>query len=268
MSQYFQWLILTALTGSPVLSAAILVVAWFVFDRFTFGVLPDPIRWLKRLERAWRLSTQLKHTPHDRRARIELAELYVQRKKYAAAIDVLKPAIEAGEHEPAALFTMAVACLGAGHAKQGEALLDEVVAAQPNFRLGEVDLERGRFRLQRKEFAPAKESLRQLIANRKGSVEGRVLLAQALEGEGDDGAAALMRDEAWSEYVAAPRFQRRKERFWAWRARPSRPLMYAVLIGLGIFAMGRYVAPVLSEMGHSMRGSSYGYGAGASPDDE
>ena len=245
MTQWFQWIILTALTGSPVVSAVILLVVWFLVDRFTLGVLPDPFRWVMRLRRAAALERVLMNNTHDRRARAELGELYVARKKYARAMELLRPNLEAGDEAPGTVFTLGVACLGAGHAPQGEKLLEHVEELEPNFRVGEVDLVRGRFRLARKEYGPAKEALERLVQSRKGTVEGRVLLARALQGLGDDGKAALLLDEAWAEYVAAPRFQRRKERLWAWRARPSRPLLYLAFVVAGLFLLAKVVGPSL-----------------------
>ncbi len=246
MSQWLQWIILSSLTGSPLLSAVILLVFWWTVDRFTLGVLPDPLRWVGRWNREQKLKRTLEVAPHDRQARREWAELLVERRRYAKAVEVLKPALEAGDDDPASVFTMGVACLGAGHAQQGEKLLAHLAETKPDFRVGELDLALGRFRLKRKEFAPAKEALERVLKYRSGTVEGRVLLAQALEGLGDDGAAALKRDEAWREYVAAPRFQRRKERLWAWRARPSRPLMYGAVVVLALVFFGKVVAPALT----------------------
>lgn len=247
MSNFFYWIILTSITGSPVVSAALIVIFWLVVDRFTLNVLPDPYRALMRWRRAGTLERTLAVNPHDRRARAELADLYVQRRKYAKAMEVLRPNLEAGEEDPAMLFTMGVACLGAGHAPQGEKLLTHVEELDPRFRLGEVDLARGTFRLKRGDFAGAKEALERLVALRKGSVEGRVLLARALEGLKEDGKAALLLDEAWGEYVASPGFQRRKERRWAWRARPSRPLIYLTLALAGLFLFYQFVAPQLKR---------------------
>jgi hypothetical protein len=87
----------------------------------------------------------------------------------------------------------------------------------------------------------AVEALERFCKGRHGTVEGRVLLAQALDRGGRDADAALMRDEAWKEYVSAPGFQRRRERLWAWRARPSRPLTYALVAAL-VLGVGAWTA--------------------------
>jgi len=258
-SGWLQWIILSGLTGSPVGSAVALLVFWFVVDRFTLGVLPDPLRWVMR----WRRTQALEHTlvlnPHDRRSRLELAGLLVDRKRYQRAVEVLKPNLEAGEDDVASVFTLGHACVGAGFFDQGEKLLAHARELSPQYRVGEIDLVAARFRLQRKDFKGAKEALERLLAIRKGSVEGRVLLAQALKGLGDDGAAALMRDQAWAEFVVSPRFQRKQERRWAWRARPSRPLAYLAVVLLALFLVLRFVAPDASAWAQQQRHhGSYG----------
>ena len=245
MSQYLWWLVLSAVTGSPVGAAIILIVVWLVADRFTLGVLPDPFRWAKRLNRELGLKRTLLNNPHDGRARLELAQLLVERRAHRGALEVLKPNLEKGDDDVQSVFTMGEACVFAGFPKQGEQLLEHARELDPDFRVAEIDLVLGKGRLGRGDYRGAKEALERLVHARKGTVEGRVLLAKALDGLKDDASAALMRDDAWKEYVAAPRFQKRKERRWAWRARPSRPLVYlaVVLAVLGLFVRAATHAP-------------------------
>jgi hypothetical protein len=259
MGRYFQWIILTSLTGSPILSILILLVAWFAVDRFTLGLLPDPVRWVMRWRRTGQLERTLVANPHDRRSRFELAELYVGQRRFKAAVNVLKPNLESGDDDVTTLLVMGVACYGAGHVEQGEVFLQEASDRDAGFRLGAIDLERGRWRLKRGDGKGAREALERFVHQRKGTIEGRVLLGRAMLVEGNEPQAALMREEAWKEYVSAPRFQRRVERFWAWRAKPWRPLAYATALLLAGAVFGRWVAPSLMDAAGSMRGA-YGRG--------
>jgi tetratricopeptide (TPR) repeat protein len=274
MGRYFQWIILTALTGSPILSLLILLVFWFAVDRFTLGLLPDPVRWVMRLRRTWQLERTLTGNPHDRRSRFELAELYIGQRRYKNAVNVLKPNLEAGDDDAPTLFAMGLACYGAGHFEQAEVFLGAAEEHDPGFRLGAIELERGRWRLRHGDPKGAREALERFVHQRKGTIEGRVLLGRAMLAEGNEPQAALMQEEAWKEYVSAPRFQRRVERFWAWRAKPWRPVAYAAALLLAGAAFGRFVAPSLMTAAGSMRGGygrSYGYRAPPSsppPDDE
>ncbi len=246
-SSWFLFILLSALTRSPVLSAALVLGFIWMADRYTVGILPSPFRALKRWQRAAHLERVLQGNPHDRRARYELADLWVGRRKYAAAVEVLKPNLEAGDDDVGTLFLLGVAYLGAGDAARGELLLEEASKVEPAYQMGAIDLERGRWRLARGDLKGAKEALERLRVARPGTVEGRVLLARVLDQGGQDGEAALVREEAWKEYVAAPGFQRRRERLWAWRARPSRPITYGVALlvvfALGFFLMSRVSIP-------------------------
>ncbi len=247
MSGWLQWILLTAVTGSPIGSAVALLVFWFVVDRFTLGVLPDPLRWLSRRRRAWALERLLRVNPHDRRARLELGELYVARNLGRRAVDVLRPNLEAGDDDIQNVAAMAEACLQAGFHEQGEKLLTHAEELSPEFRVGELFLIRGRYRLARGDAQGALAPLRQFVSIRKGTVRGRVMLAQALAATGDDAAAALLRDEAWHEFANAPRFVRRQERIWAWRARPSRPLLYLAAVVAVLLLLFTVVGPWLSS---------------------
>jgi hypothetical protein len=267
MSGYFQWLILTAITGSPLGSAAFLLFFWLVADRFTLGLLPDPIRWLMRRRREGHLRRTLLGNPNDRRARLELAGLYVDRGAHRKAVDVLRLNLESGDDDVQTVFTMGAACMGAGYFSQGEKLLAHAQDLDHDFRLGEIDLVLGKGRLAQGDFAGAKTALEALVRHRRGTIQGRVLLAKALDGLGDDATAALTRDEAWREYVGAPGFQRRKERLWAWRARPSRPATYALALVLVLVFLGQVVAPKVSTWAAQMRAAQGGSYSDPSLDD-
>jgi hypothetical protein len=224
--------LLRALTGSSVLSLLILGAGFWLLDRSTVRVVPRAVRALRRWQREGQLRRTLSHNPHDRGARLELGRLLLERGRYAEAMALVRPNVDAGDDEPDTLFVLGSALLGAGYDPQGEALLDGVVAQDPDFRLGEVDLVRGRVRLSRGDLPGARAALEALLVHRPGTVEGRVLLSRVLQAQGDGAGAKRLREEAWEDYKAAPSFRRREERLWAWRARPERPAMYAAAAAL------------------------------------
>jgi hypothetical protein len=69
VTTWLYFIILTAVTGSPVGAAVILIIAWLVLDRFTLNVLPDPYRAVMRWRRIGALARTILNNPHDRRAR-------------------------------------------------------------------------------------------------------------------------------------------------------------------------------------------------------
>lgn len=247
MTKWLQWIVLTSITGSPLLSIVILIAVWWVLDQYSLRLLPNPFKWFGRLSRMWKHERLLLNNPNDRKARFDLAEIYLSQKRYAKAMQMLRPNLEHGDDDARTLFAFGIACLGAGHVAQGEKLLLAAQEADPNFRMGDIDLELGRWRLKRGEARAAVEALERFVDTRRGTVEGRALLAKALDLAGDDAKGALVREEAWSEYRKSPSYLRRAERFWAWRAKPSRPIAYAALLLLLGAGFSTFVAPTLKQ---------------------
>src|SRR5512146_3241255 len=114
MNKWLLWILLSAMTGNPILARAIILIGWFALDRFTFRFLPDPVRWARRRMRATALRRTLHVNPHDRRARFELGDLLISFGRHREAVDVLKPNVEAGDDDVPTLYLVGTALLGAG----------------------------------------------------------------------------------------------------------------------------------------------------------
>jgi predicted Zn-dependent protease len=227
-SKLILWWILASVTGSPLGALLLLLAIGWTVDRVSFRFLPDPFRAVGRWRHRRRLEAALRLNPHDRRARLELAGLLLDAGRPAAALPVLMPNVEAGDHDAVTAFTLGAALARTGDAARAEHVLARAREDDPDFRLGEIDLELGRLRLRRQDFAGARVALEALVAARPGTVQGRVLLARALRALGDRAGAERAEADAWNEYRGLPRFHRRVERAWAWRARPMRPVLYAL----------------------------------------
>lgn len=246
MSSWMLWILLSWILGNPLLAAVILLAVWWLGDRATFRVLPDPLRLFGRRGRIATLRRTLAANPHDRRSRLELANLLLDARRPRQAAEVLAPNVEAGDDDVHTSFAMGSALARTGAYDRAEAFLAAARAREPSFRMGEIDLEVGRMRLRKGDAAGAVEPLRRVVAERPGTVEGRYLLARALAALGDARGAAGARDEAWREYVTLPRFRRQHERPFAWRIRPWRPAIVAVAVAIVAVLVLRAVVPALS----------------------
>lgn len=225
-----QFLVLSVLLGNPLLALFVLVVIYWALDRYTLGLLPDPFRFVSRWRRAAQLRSKLRTNPHDRRTRLALADTYLELRRPGAAFEAAKPNVEAGDHDPHTLFVAGRAAFGAGEAAIGDRLLEAARDEDPTFAQGRVDLELGRGRLDAGDAEGAKEALERFVAGRSSAIEGNVLLARARARLGDAEGARSARSAAWQAYREAPRFLRRRQRWWAWRANPARPLLYLGLV--------------------------------------
>ncbi len=223
------------LTRSPLAAALITLAVWLVVDWNGLQLMPRLGRRLFALQRAGDLRRTLSQNPHDRRSRVALADLYNRMSRSAAAVEVVKPAVEADPADVEALFQLGLACLRQGDRERGELFLNDIEERHPDFRQGEIRFEEGRARLRAGDATGALEALRDFLAKHPGSVRGLVLLATAKAELGDEAGAREARALAWKEFTDLPRFARREARPWAWRANPGRPLTY---LGIGVAAAG------------------------------
>lgn len=247
MTKWLTWLILARVTGSPIGSLVLLLLIWWLLDRATTRVLPDPLQGILRWRRAGRLKATLANNPNDRRARYELADIYVQQRRHQAAFDLLKPNYEAGDHDVPTLFLLGLAAKGSGQLDQAARILQAVTEDDPDYRLGAASLELAQIAGQRGDYAKVVNILEPFLERRRSSVRARVLLADAKLKLGDAAAAQKLKDAAWQEYVGMPGYQRRSERLWAWRAKPTRPVLYGAAALIVAVVMATYVAPAISE---------------------
>ena len=237
MNSWINFSILWMLTGSPVAAAVILLLAYAIADWYTFGFLHGIAHAVADFHRGRRLRLVLLHNPHDRKARADLGEILVSQRRYRRAIQIVKPIADENPHDLNALYLLGVACLATGRIREGELFLSEVYQADPAHRDAAPLLQLGRFRAQRGD-ASAAEPLRRYLEAHPHHVEARFLLSRACLLARDHAAAAAERSRCWREYETELPYQRRKDRIWAWRARPSRPLIYAAAACCGVALVG------------------------------
>ncbi len=221
---------LAQILREPITWVLLVVALWFVTSRAAF-VLPDPFRLVSRWRRRNTLREVLRNNPHDRRTRLELGDLLHEANQYEGVREVLRPNLEAGDDDALLAFLWGISSARVGDHEGAERAFDALDRIDPGFRLDAVNLERGRARLLAKDFAGAKDALTHFCGQRPGTVEGKVLLAQAEDALGHADVAAQLRKDAWSDFASAPRFRRRQERLWAYRANPVRAaLLVAVVV--------------------------------------
>lgn len=249
-----KWVLFSALwwlTGNPLLALCVLVVIGLAADRAFVGLLPDPLRGL----RAWRRRTEMQrciaNNPLDGPCLLGLGRDAVERWKHRLARPLLQRALERMPDEVEARYFLGLAEIGCGDVEAGIDRIRGVLAEQPRYRFGEPWLEVGARLLSIGRNSEAVEALRGFVQIQPGSVRGRYLLAIALARTGDRTAARQERRRAWEEFATLPRFRRKQDRRYAWRANPRRPLLYGAVVLAAVVVLG--VAYMKAGLGDTAR---------------
>ncbi|HZX96634.1 MAG TPA: tetratricopeptide repeat protein [Myxococcales bacterium] len=257
MSSWINFSILWMLTGSPVTAAVVLLAAYALADWYTFGFLRGLARAMADFRRGRRLRLVLLLNPHDRKARADLGDILLSQRRWTRVLEVVKPLADEDPHDLRALFLLGVACFATGRSEQGELFLGEIHKADPSFRDGAAALELGRWRLRLRD-ARAAAILGEFVQAHPHSVEARFLLSQAHRLAGDTAAAVAERQRCWREYETELPYQQRRDRRWAWRARPSRPALYAAVAcgALVLFGAALQSSPAHRHLAADVRSTS------------
>lgn len=224
--KFLVWISASIILGNPLLAAIIVVALYWTLDRYTLGLLPDPLRLFSRWRRLSGCNRRLRVNSHDRKARLDKAEVLLELGWPKASLETVRYNIDAGDRDAYTLFIAGQAAFGSGDAVIGERLLELVRKDNPTFAQNRVDLELGRGQLNSKNFLAAQTALERFVSARSSAIEGNLLLSRAYAGLGKKPAASAARTAAWAAYQEAPGFLKRRERLWAWRANPIRPILY------------------------------------------
>jgi hypothetical protein len=91
VGNWISFSILWMLTGNPVAAGIILLAAYAITDWYTFGFLRGIARLAANWQRGRSLQDLLLQNPHDRKARADLGETLLEQRRFARAIEVVKP---------------------------------------------------------------------------------------------------------------------------------------------------------------------------------
>lgn len=255
---FYLWYLLSWMTQRPLLAAVVVLAIWFAADR-AWVRRSSPFRWAQRRQEIARLRQRLGINPHDRDARFNLAEALVETGQHDEAAALLEKNLAAGDDDVETLWLAGKAVYGSARpdgGELGEAFFAKAKEKQPSFRSGAIDLELGRGRLGRDRHAAAVEALKRAIESRPGSIEAHVLLARAHAGAGRAADADAARQKAWQLYRDAPRFKRRQDRGWAWKAKPIAAVRYyasvAFTVGAVVLVLPRLWPTAEMDIGASL----------------
>ncbi|MDQ0897158.1 MULTISPECIES: lipopolysaccharide assembly protein LapB [unclassified Paenibacillus] len=210
--------LLWRLVGNPFVALLILLVILYVLDRRFIGLTPNIFKPFQLGRRSSRLRTDLHANPHNTSAKLELARILIERKKFSEALPYLEQILPIMEESADVHYEIGLCHLKLGNLIKGESYMLKAVELNPRVKFGEAYLRLG------EALAPssperAAQFIEQFRDLHSSSVEAYYRLGQLYQqlGRAEDAKRAYR--EALDIYRGLPRYSRRQQRRWALLAR-------------------------------------------------
>lgn len=218
MTKIFAFSLLWYLTGNPFLAILILLVLFYVLDRRYVGIMPNIFRPFQLIRKAARLRQDLSSNPHNTSAKLELARIYMERKKFQEALPYLEPTLTIMEDSADVHYEIGLCYLKLGELDKGIRFMVKALELNPRVKYGEPYL---RMSEALAEVNPEKavaylEQFREVHSSSCEAYYRLGLLYQQL-GRTHDAKQAFR--ETLDIYRGLPRYSRRQQRRWALLAR-------------------------------------------------
>ncbi|WP_026960999.1 tetratricopeptide repeat protein [Alicyclobacillus herbarius] len=212
------WRMLSVVLGNPWLAVLVLVVAYYILDRRYIGLLPSVRKPFRRWRRRAELKRIIADNPHHADARLELAELYMEKKQWSPAQRLLTELPESLRQTPDVQYDEGVCAIGLREALKGEQLIRMALAQVPNLRYGDPYLRLARLHLDdRPEQALA--DLEEAQKYNQSSCQALYQMAGLYERLNRPEEARRALERCLETYRWLPRFRRKSERRFALLAR-------------------------------------------------
>ncbi len=217
MKTFLPWMLITGLTGSPVLGFLVVLLLWGAGGSWFVGRLPDFRGPVRRWQRARFLRDRLTTNPHDLPARTELAGLVCDSDP-AEAITLLGDVLRRYPEDEDAHYFGGLAHLAAGRLAEGHAGIDRALALRADLRWGEPAVRLGDAYVRAGKHAQARDAYLRATTVHASHAEAWFKSARAALATGDRAEAKRLWEATLSTTAGAPPYKRRKDRLWRWRA--------------------------------------------------
>ncbi|GAA3402612.1 tetratricopeptide repeat protein [Paenibacillus hodogayensis] len=213
MSKFFLFALIWWLVGNPFLALLVMLVLLYMLDRRFIGLSPSLVKPFRRNRKLSRLKRELALSPHHAGNKLEAARLYIEKQKYAEALDLLeqvRPIYDSAD----VVYEIGLCRLKLGELEEGRRLIEESLDMNPRVKYGEPYLRLGEAfaSISPEEAIGYLERFRQANSS---SCEGCYKLGRIYERLGNRAEAKRAYADALQLYRGLPRYKRRVERRWA-----------------------------------------------------
>ncbi|OPY63104.1 MAG: Tetratricopeptide repeat protein [Pelotomaculum sp. PtaU1.Bin065] len=131
------YMLLTLLTGNPLLSLVILLLIFFFAEQRFIGILPDISAHWRQGKKTKLLQKEIRLNPANAEACLELGEIYFRRGKYGQALSFLENASGKMAGHPLFHFYLGATYYYLGKIEEGEKEIEKAIEANPKVSFGE-----------------------------------------------------------------------------------------------------------------------------------
>lgn len=214
MKVFGLYILLSLLTGNPLLALGILLLVFFLAERRFIGVLPDLLEPWRRGNRLRSLKREVQVNPANAEANLELGEIHFRKGQYQEALSFLDQASSKMAGHPLYHFYYGAASYHMGKIKDGKEEIKKAVDANPKASFGEPYLYLLRIYLEEKQPDEKIEAaLNQLMLY--GSPKTHYLAGKLFLSANDRPRARRLFRETIDNYEACRGALRRTYRRWA-----------------------------------------------------
>ncbi len=214
MIKFILFPILWLLTGNFFVSLVLVLIIFYVIDRRYIGFMPNLWRPFQLNRRAKLAKLELRSNPYHTSMKLELARIYLEKKKYRAAIPLLEEVLSTIDDSADAHYELGLCNLKLGELAKGEFLMQEALRLNSRVRFGEAYL---RLSEAYASSDPAKAItyIEQFKTTNSSSCEAYYRLGMLYQVMKQRLDAKQAYREAVQIYRSLPKYSRKKQRRWA-----------------------------------------------------
>lgn len=214
MKTFGLFLLISFLTGNPLLALLLLIVIVFVIERRFIGFLPDIFEPWRRARRISELKKEVQVNPANAEAHLELGETYFRQGKYKLAVSFLENAARKMAGHPLFHFYLGACYYYLGKIEEGKREIENAVAANPKASLGEPYVYLLRIYLQERQPPHIIENTCKQLLN-YGTPKTFYQAGRVFKEAGDKNRARSFFEETIKNYDACSGALKRLYRRWA-----------------------------------------------------
>ncbi len=219
LSKFFLFYILYWLLGNPFVALLVILIIYFTVDRTFFGFIPDPFKAFKKAGRIRELHNIVTINPYDARSLKELGTFMIDKKDYGKAREYFEKAANKMSDDPEFNYYYGLSLARCGEIQKGRELLEAALKNSPGLKYGEPFIMFAEVYIDNGDYAgalPLLESFENIhSSSSRGFYQmGVVKLKLGMNAEGKE-----YLKKAIAAFKASPRFKRKVDRKWAWKAR-------------------------------------------------